>query len=549
MATGSADHGGGGTGAGGAGPGAGPRERGALDADALDDRGLEYDVVVLGGGPAGENAAAYAIAGSGRTAAIVEPELLGGECSYWACIPSKALLRPVALRSAASAMPGMAQLVGDRALDRRAVLDRRDGFIGRDAAAAMPDDAGQVQWARDAGIDVLRGAGRLDGERTVTVEGADGGAGVGRARTAVRARHAVVLATGSTATLPPTPGLMEARPWTSRDVTAMTAVPDSVVIIGGGVVACEAATWLAALGADVTMVVRGRSLLPSAEPFAGALVAESLRRGGPGRRPVRVLFGTEAYEVLRDPVGPRAPGVPGAAPVTLRLEPSGRGGAGGAAGSVTAEELVVAVGRRPAVSGLGLESVGLDPAAAPDTDEHMTATGVDGGWLYAVGDVTGRAPLTHMGKYQARVCGDVIAARAEGRPLEGPRYRAWAGHRAVPQVVFTDPQVAWVGLTEAKARGAGADARSVSVDLGTIAGAALERAGYTGRARMVVDEERDVLIGASFVGPEVAELLHAATIAVVGEVPLDRLWHAVPAFPTVSEAWLRLLEALRAGGR
>ncbi|QDQ98025.1 dihydrolipoyl dehydrogenase family protein [Tomitella fengzijianii] len=502
----------------------------------------ECDVVVLGGGPAGENAAAYAVAGSDRTATIVEPELVGGECSYWACIPSKVLLHPAAVRGAASALPGVTGLVGDRPLDAAAVLARRDSFIGRPDGSLMPDDSGQVRWARGAGIDVVRGAGRLVGQRTVEVVPAVGDGGA----TVIEARHAVVLATGSEAALPPTPGLAEARPWTSRDVTAMTEVPGSVAIIGGGVVACEAATWLSALGSEVTMIVRGGALLGGAEPFAGALVADALRQGGPGRKPVRILFGTQAYEAERDAVPAHGPGVPGGAPVTLRVEPSGHGDAGGSAGTVSADEVVVAAGRRPAVRGLGLEAVGLDPRHPPRTDAHMAVPGVAG--LYAVGDVTGRAPLTHMGKYQARVCGDVIAARAEGRPVEASRFHADPGHTAVPQVVFTDPQAAWTGLTEARARAAGIDAHSVSVDLGAIAGAALQREGYTGRAQLVVDRARGVLVGATFAGPEVAELLHAATIAVVGEVPLDRLWHAVPAFPTVSEAWLRLLEAAREAG-
>src|SRR6185503_15214510 len=173
-------------------------------------------------------------------------------------------------------------------------------------------------------------------------------------------------------------------------------------------------------------------------------------------------------------------------------------------------------------------------------DDHLSVPGYD--WLYAVGDLNGRALLTHMGKYQARIAGAVIGARAEGRPLDGPQYLDLADHDKVPQVVFCDPQVAAVGITAAQARHRGLDVETVEYDLGHVTGASLQRDGYKGRAALVIDASRDVLVGATFVGPDVAELVHAATVAVVGAVPLSTLWHAVPSFPTVSEIWLRLLE-------
>jgi dihydrolipoamide dehydrogenase len=176
-----------------------------------------------------------------------------------------------------------------------------------------------------------------------------------------------------------------------------------------------------------------------------------------------------------------------------------------------------------------------------ETDDHMTVVGA-GEWLYAIGDVCGRALLTHMGKYQARIAGDVIAARAERRPLDGARYRDLADHDAVPAVIFTDPQVASVGLTEASAREKDLDVQALEYDLGKVAGASLLRDDYAGRAKLVVDRATDTLVGATFVGADIAELLHSATTAIVGKVTLDTLWHAVPAFPTVSEIWLRLLE-------
>ena len=213
---------------------------------------------------------------------------------------------------------------------------------------------------------------------------------------------------------------------------------------------------------------------------------------------------------------------------------------------LTADELLVATGRAPRTEDVGLETVGLTPGEWIDVDDSMRATGVPGGWLYAAGDVNGRVLLTHQGKYQARVAGDVIAARARGEATDPPawsRYTATADHTAVPQVVFTDPEVAAVGLSEQHARDAGHPVDVAEYPMGSVAGAALFADGYTGRAKFVIDRDRRVLLGATFVGPGAGELLHAATIAVVDQVSLDRLWHAVPAYPTISEVWLRLLEA------
>ncbi len=479
--------------------------------------GDSWDVVVIGGGSAGENAAQYAIKGSERTAVIVEAELVGGECSYWACMPSKALLHPIELAEYGQALPGVAQmLIGT--LDVDAVLARRDEFTHHH------DDSGQVGWATGAGIDIVRGRGRLTGERAVEVTATDGAA-----RT-LHARHAVVLATGTTAAIPPIDGLREARPWTSRDVTNLREVPERVAVIGGGVVACESATWLRGLGAlEVTVIEVEDSLLAHLEPFARAITAEQLAKRG-----VTVLLDTTVRSVRRPGVKDTGIGAIHGGPVTIS--------AGGSTFEV--DEIVVAAGRAPASSDLGLDRIGLDPNAHGyiDTDDHMAAIG-GGDWLYAVGDICGRALLTHMGKYQGRIAGDVIAARAEGRSLDGSRYRDVADHDMVPAVVFTEPQVASVGLTESAARAKGIDVQALEYDIASVAGASLLRDDYTGRAKLVVDQATDTLVGATFVGTDVAELLHSATTAIVGKVNLDTLWHAVPSYPTVSEVWLRLLES------
>ncbi|WP_431807721.1 dihydrolipoyl dehydrogenase family protein [Microbacterium paraoxydans] len=463
----------------------------------------EYDLIVVGAGPVGENVADRAVQG-GLTAIIVESELVGGECSYWACMPSKALLRSAQALRAAQHVGGASQAVTGT-LDVRAVFERRDSFTSN-----WSDD-GQVSWLQSAGIDLARGHGRLTGEREVTVTDADGGTRV------LRARHAVAISTGSDAVIPPIEGLREASPWTSREATSAEELPESLAVIGGGVVAVEMATAYAALGSRVTLLARS-GLLGGMEPFAGQRVTAGLEELGVD---VRTNTGTTA--VRRDEHG-----------VTITLD-SGE--------EVTATEVLVATGRSPRSGDIGLEVVGLEPGRWIETDDTLRVPGVD--WLYAVGDVNGRVLLTHQGKYQARAAGDVIAARAKGEAVDDApwgRHAATADHAAVPQVTFSIPEVGSVGFTEAAAREAGTAVQVVDYDLGWVAGASLYEDGFAGQARLVIDTDRDVVIGATFVGPEVAELVQAATIAIVGEVPIARLWHAVPSYPTISEIWLRLLE-------
>ncbi|MBB5799490.1 dihydrolipoyl dehydrogenase family protein [Streptomyces caelestis] len=466
-----------------------------------------YDVVVLGAGPVGENVADRTRA-AGLTTAVVESELVGGECSYWACMPSKALLRPVIARADARRVPGLSQSV-QGPLDAPAVLAHRDYYTSN-----WKDD-GQVGWLDSIGADLYRGHGRLTGPRTVTVTGPDGGERV------LTARHAVAVCTGSRAALPGLPGLDEVRPWTSREATSAKNVPGRLVVVGGGVVAAEMATVWQALGSKVTMLVRGKGLLARMEPFAGELVAEALTEAG-----ADVRTGTSVESVTRENGS-----------VVAVTDNGDR---------VEADEILFATGRAPRTDDLGLETIGLEPGTWLDVDDSLRVTGHD--WLYAVGDVNQRALLTHQGKYQARIAGAAIAARAGGETLLAEpwgAHAATADHAAVPQVVFTDPEAAAVGLSLAEAEQAGHRVKAVDVDLSTVAGAGLYADGYKGRARMVVDLEDEILRGVTLVGPGVSELIHSATIAVAGQVPVGRLWHAVPSYPTISEVWLRLLEAYR----
>lgn len=471
----------------------------------------ETDVIVIGAGPVGENVADRARA-AGLEVVVVEHELVGGECSYWACVPSKTLLRSAAALRAARRVPGAAEAATGE-LDVDAVLRRRDYWV------SDWDDHGAVGWLDSVGIELERGHGRLDGPRRVVVERADG------AVVTLVARHAVVLSTGSDPVIPPIDGLALAAPWASREATSVETPPRRLAVIGGGAVAVEMATAFAGFGTEVAVLAR-HGLLGGMETFAGEAVVDGLRGLG-----ASVHLDVDVVRVDRAADGE----------VHVEL---------GDDEVIRADEVLVATGRRPRTDGLGLETVGLEPGAWLDVDDSLlvrAATNDEAPWLYAVGDVNHRALLTHQGKYQARATGDLIGARATGRPLElepWGAHTATADHSAVPEIVFAEPECAAVGLTAEAARRSGRTVRVADVDFGSVSGAGIHADGFAGRARLVVDGELGTVIGATFVGPDVSELVHSATIAIVGEVPVDRLWHAVPAFPTMSEVWLRLLEAL-----
>ncbi|HWC71055.1 MAG TPA: NAD(P)/FAD-dependent oxidoreductase, partial [Actinomycetota bacterium] len=398
--------------------------------------------------------------------------------------------------AAAKRVPGAAEAI-------TGAIDADAAFAQRDYMTSSWSDRTQTPWLDSTGIALVRGYGRLDGERAVEVETEQG-------TRRLKATKAVVLANGTTPVMPPIEGLDGVGAWDNRDATSTSEVPPRFLVLGGGPIGVELAQAFRRLGShEVTVIEAGPRLLAREEPFAGAQVAAAFAAEG-----IAVHTGASATAAARDAAG-----------VRLTLDDGS---------TVEGDELLVAVGRRANTADVGLDSVGLDPAERLEVDERLRVRGVSGEWLYAVGDVAGLAQLTHMGKYQGRLAGDVITGRDVADESD---------HRAVPRVTFTDPQVAAVGPTEAEAREAGIDVRVVSTGTGDVAGAYVRGNDITGMSQLVIDESRRTVVGATFTGPDVQELLHAATIAIVAEVPLERLWHAVPAFPTVSEVWLRLLEA------
>jgi dihydrolipoamide dehydrogenase len=429
---------------------------------------------------------------------MIERDKVGGECPYWGCMPSKALLRPGQAVAEVERLPGAAEMLTGP-FDVDAALARRDEVVRH------LDDTSHSERIEKRGVEIVRGHGRLDGERRVVVELNDGGT-----RTLV-ASKGVIIAPGSRAAMPPIDGLVDAGVWTNREATLADHAPPRLAVIGGGVIAVELAQAFASFGSQVTIVEAAERILAREEPEASRLVRDALVRMG-----ISVRCGVRVQRVER--VGD------GTARLIVEDGPD-----------VEADEVLVATGRVANVEELGLETLGIEPGRAGmiETTDCMQVSDFD--WLFCVGDANGRAQFTHTAVYQAKVA---------ARNALGLETHCVEDEFAAPRVVYTEPNLCAVGYTLASAEEAGLRVRAFDRDPQQVAGGSFYGRGTEGLARIVVDLDRACIVGATFVGSDIAELLHSATIAIIGQVPLARLIHCVAPFPTRSEVWTRLVELM-----
>ncbi|KAI9725372.1 MAG: Dihydrolipoyl dehydrogenase [Chrysothrix sp. TS-e1954] len=471
-----------------------------------------YDVIYIGSGWSA-NVSASRLIKAGLSAVMVESELFGGDCPFWACIPSKALLRPGEAFQEAAGVGGVRQRLDiSKGLDVGGVLERRNAWT-----ANWQDDKMITPVYEGFGATLVRGQGRLTGVKTVEVTNSTGGS------VTLHARQAVVVCTGSYASIPDIPGLVDAKPWTPREVTSANSIPNHLVVLGAGAVGCEMASAYSQFGKKVSLICSASEILPKVDQEAGAIVRKRFEKQG-----VDVYLSTTVTKVQRDASGVVTIHVDGKQPIM-------------------ADEILVAVGRKSRTEALGLEPFDIKVDGSPiPVEEDLSVASVPGHWLYAAGDVNGRALLSHTSKYHGRILADDIIARLNGHakaPSAWASNAATADQVAVPQVVFTLPEIASVGLTRKAAAKSGRKVREVT-SMARTEGAELRMDGYEdGWAQWIVDETSNKLLGATFVGDNVTDLLHASTVAIVGGLTLDRIAHAIPAFPTMSEVYLNLLEA------
>jgi pyruvate/2-oxoglutarate dehydrogenase complex dihydrolipoamide dehydrogenase (E3) component len=459
-------------------------------------------------------------------ALLIESELVGGECPNWACVPSKALLRPADTLQATAAVggareiakSGLQSLATKYGAGTKSIVDLEGTWTRRDFFTKHWNDTAAITLMEKSGVDVCRGFGRIVGVKRVGVKP------YGEEEIELEAKHAVVVSTGSEPVMPNIPGLLDAKPWIPREAVSAAHVPEHLLIVGGGPVGTELATAYKQLGSEVTLVTGTPRILPKFEPEASKRVLASLEKSG-----VKVILAAHVTNVKRD-----------GATVTASLSTGT---------DIQGSEILVAAGRKARTTGLNLESIGLPGNGVTlSVDDTMLVTGIQQNWLYAIGDTNGLAPLTHIGKYQGKIGGDSIVARAKDTMEEKPSTQPFsklsnrASQLATPQVTFSDPQVASVGMTLKAAREAGLKVREAATKMAG-PGTFLHAEGYDGWAQWVVEEGTGRLVGATFVGRDVVDLLHASTVAIVGKMKVEQLWHAIPSFPTMSETYTSLLEA------